>query len=122
MHVEVGSVLEGKVTGIASFGAFVQLPGGKTGLVHISEVSSAYVNDLVKDHLKEGQKVKVKVIGAENGKISLSSQTGCRKQYRQRGKDRKKRKTQRPQAQSRTESNRCSAQTARGIQFRQTRR
>lgn len=71
MHVEVGSVLDGKVTGIASFGAFVELPGGKTGLVHISEVSSAYVND-VKDHLKEGQKVKVKVISAENGKISLS--------------------------------------------------
>lgn len=71
MHVEVGSVLEGKVSGIASFGAFVELPGGKTGLVHISEVSSAYVND-VKDHLKEGQTVKVKVIGAENGKISLS--------------------------------------------------
>ena len=71
MHVEVGSVLEGKVTGIASFGTFVELPGGKMGLVHISEVSSAYVND-VKDHLKEGQKVKVKVIGAENGKISLS--------------------------------------------------
>ena len=72
MHVEVGSVLEGKVTGIASFGAFVELPGERTGLVHISEVSSAYVND-VKDHLKEGQKVKVKVIGAENGKISYRS-------------------------------------------------
>lgn len=71
MQVEVGSVLEGKVTGLAAFGAFVELPGGKTGLVHISEVSSSYVND-VKDHLKEGQKVKVKVIGAEGGKISLS--------------------------------------------------
>ena len=71
MQVEVGSILEGKVTGIAAFGAFVELPGGKTGLVHISEVSSEYVKD-VKDHLKEGQTVKVKVIGMDNGKISLS--------------------------------------------------
>lgn len=71
MQVEVGTVLEGKVTGLAAFGAFVEIPGGKTGLVHISEVSTSYVND-IKDHLKEGQKVKVKVIGAENGKISLS--------------------------------------------------
>ena len=71
MQVEVGTVLEGKVSGIAAFGAFVELPDGKTGLVHISEVSTEYVND-VKDHLKEGQTVKVKVIGTNNGKISLS--------------------------------------------------
>ena len=71
MQVEVGTVLEGKVSGIAAFGAFVELPDGKTGLVHISEVSTEYVSD-VKDHLKEGQKVKVKVIGTNNGKISLS--------------------------------------------------
>lgn len=71
MQVEVGKILEGKVTGIAAFGAFVELPGGKTGLVHISEVSSEYVSN-VGDHLKEGQAVKVKVIGMDNGKISLS--------------------------------------------------
>lgn len=71
MQIEVGTILEGKVTGIAAFGAFVELNGEKTGLVHISEVSSEYVND-VKDHLKEGQVVKVKVIGMDNGKISLS--------------------------------------------------
>lgn len=71
MQVEVGMVLEGKVTGIAAFGAFVELPGGKTGLVHISEISTSYVSD-VKEHLKEGQTVKVKVIGTEGGKISLS--------------------------------------------------
>ncbi len=71
MQVEVGAVLEGKVTGIAAFGAFVELEGGKTGLVHISEVSTEYVSDL-KEHLKEGQTVKVKVIGTDNGKISLS--------------------------------------------------
>ena len=71
MQIEVGSVVEGKVTGIASFGAFVELPDGKSGLVHISEVASEYVND-INQHLKEGQIVKVKVIGAEKGKISLS--------------------------------------------------
>ncbi len=67
-----GSVLEGKVTGITKFGAFVSLPEGKSGLVHISEIAYSYVND-VKDHLKEGQEVKVKVIGIdENGRINLS--------------------------------------------------
>ena len=72
MEFGVGSVLEGKVTGITKFGAFVSLPEGKSGLVHISEIAYSYVND-VKDHLKEGQEVKVKVIGMdENGRINLS--------------------------------------------------
>ena len=57
MQIEVGSVVEGKVTGIAAFGAFVELESGKTGLVHISEIASEYVSD-IKQHLKEGQKVK----------------------------------------------------------------
>lgn len=72
MEFGVGSVLEGKVSGITKFGAFVSLPEGKSGLVHISEISYTYVND-VKDHLQEGQTVKVKVIGIdENGRINLS--------------------------------------------------
>lgn len=71
MQVEIGTVLEGKITGLAAFGAFVELEGGKTGLVHISEVSTEYVSD-VKEHLKEGQVVRVKVIGTDKGKISLS--------------------------------------------------
>ena len=72
MEFGVGSVLEGKVTGITKFGAFVSLPEGKSGLVHISEIAYSYVND-VKDHLKEGQEVKVKVSGIdENGRINLS--------------------------------------------------
>ena len=72
MEFGVGSVLEGKVTGITKFGAFVSLPEGKSGLVHISEIAYSYVN-AVKDHLKEGQEVKVKVIGIdENGRINLS--------------------------------------------------
>ena len=72
MEFGVGSVIEGKVTGITKFGAFVSLPEGKSGLVHISEIAYTYVND-VKDYLQEGQDVKVKVIGIdENGRINLS--------------------------------------------------
>lgn len=72
MSVEIGKVIEGTVTGITNFGAFIELPGGKTGLCHISEVSNDYVKD-VKDFLKENQKVKVKVTKVDDkGKISLS--------------------------------------------------
>lgn len=71
MAIEVGSVLEGKITGITNFGAFVQLDGGVTGLVHISEVADAYVKD-IRDHLQENQVVKVKVINVANGKVGLS--------------------------------------------------
>ena len=72
MEFGVGSILEGKVTGLTKFGAFVSLPEGKSVLVHISEIAYSYVND-VKDYLKEGQEVKVKVIGIdENGRINLS--------------------------------------------------
>ncbi len=72
MSIEVGSVIEGVVTGITNFGAFVELPGGKVGLVHISEVADVYVRD-VKDFLKEQDRVKVKVLSVdERGKIGLS--------------------------------------------------
>lgn len=72
MLFEVGQLLEGKVSGITNFGAFIQLPGGKTGLVHISEVAEEYVKD-ISEHLKTNQPVKVKVLAVEpNGKISLS--------------------------------------------------
>ena len=71
-ELAVGSIVEGKVSGITKFGAFVSLPEGRSGLVHISEISYTYVND-VKDHLQEGQTVKVKIIGVdENGRINLS--------------------------------------------------
>ncbi len=70
--LEIGAILEGKITGLTAFGAFVSLPDGKSGMVHISEVSSSFVKD-IKDFLKEGQTVKVKVVGiSEEGKISLS--------------------------------------------------
>ena len=72
MSIEVGGVVEGKVTGITKFGAFVDLADGKVGLVHISEVADVYVND-VKDFLKVGQKVKVKILNVDDhGKIGLS--------------------------------------------------
>jgi len=71
MELTVGAVLEGKIKSITNFGAFVALPENKTGMVHISEVANAYVSD-IRQHLTEGQDVKVMVIGTENGKINLS--------------------------------------------------
>jgi S1 RNA binding domain protein len=72
MSIEVGSKLQGKVTGITNFGAFVELPEGATGLVHISEVADNYVKD-INDFLKVGDEVQVKVINVESdGKIGLS--------------------------------------------------
>lgn len=72
MELAVGQVLEGTVTGITKFGAFVSLEGGKSGLVHISEIANTFVND-VHDHVQIGQKVKVKVLSlGDAGKINLS--------------------------------------------------
>lgn len=72
MALGVGEILEGRVTGLTKFGAFVSLPEDKVGMVHISEVSTTYVKD-IGDFLEKGQTVKVKVLSIdENGKISLS--------------------------------------------------
>lgn len=72
MQLEVGTIVEGKVTGFTSFGAFVDLGEGKKGLVHISEVANEYVKE-IGDHLTVGQDVKVKVLTiGDDGKISLS--------------------------------------------------
>ena len=60
MELEIGAIYEGKVTGITKFGAFVQLPGGKSGMVHISEIANSYVDDISK-FLKDGQQVQVKL-------------------------------------------------------------
>ena len=76
MEFGVGSIVDGKVTGITKFGAFVALPEGRSGLVHISEIAYSYVNE-VSDHLKEGQEVKVKVIGIDqNNRSNLSIKKG----------------------------------------------
>ena len=72
MALGVGEIVEGRVTGLTKFGAFVSLPEEKVGMVHISEVSTTYVKD-IGDFLEKGQAVKVKVLSIdENGKISLS--------------------------------------------------
>ena len=72
MALEVRAVVEGRVTGITKFGAFVALPEGKSGLVHISEVANAFVSD-VHDHVQMGQTVKVRVLSiSPEGKINLS--------------------------------------------------
>jgi Predicted RNA binding protein (contains ribosomal protein S1 domain) len=72
MQIEVGSIMEGKVTGISNFGAFVSLPDGKNGMVHISEISSSYVKE-INDFIKIGDQVKVKVINIDDrGKVALS--------------------------------------------------
>ena len=72
MEFGVGSILDGKVTGITKFGAFVALPEGRSGLVHISEIAYSYVNE-VYDYLKEGQEVKVKDIGIDQAnRINMS--------------------------------------------------
>ena len=72
MALEVGNIVEGTISGIAKFGAFVELPDKKVGLIHISEVANEYVSD-VNDYLKVKDKVKVKVLSVDrNGKMDLS--------------------------------------------------
>ena len=71
MEFTVGAIVEGKVKSITNFGAFISLPEGRTGMVHISEIAHAYVSD-IRQHLTEGQDVKVMILAAENGKINLS--------------------------------------------------
>lgn len=82
MELQVGSILEGKVTSITKFGAFVALDNGKSGLVHISEIANCFVND-VHDFLQEGQIVKVLVLSMENGKINLSIKKAQPQEQRQ---------------------------------------
>lgn len=72
MELAVGEVLEGKITGITKFGAFVSLDGGRSGLVHISEVANTYVTD-VHEFVQMGQTVKVRILSiGEDGRINLS--------------------------------------------------
>lgn len=72
MEQEVGSIVQGRVTGITKFGAFVSFGENKTGMVHISEVAHSYVSN-IGEHLSEGQEVTVKIIGVSpEGRINLS--------------------------------------------------
>ncbi|MBM7582467.1 S1 RNA binding domain protein [Caldicoprobacter guelmensis] len=72
MPVEVGQVVEGRVSGITKFGAFIVLPDGRTGMVHISEVADTYVKD-IHQYLRQDERVMVKVLSIdERGRINLS--------------------------------------------------
>lgn len=96
MQVEIGAVVDGKVTGIKNFGAFVKLPTGETGMVHISEVAAVYVSD-INEHLTVGQDVKVKVLGEnEKGKISLSIKQALPKEDAAAQKQKQNRKSSHP--------------------------
>lgn len=101
MSIEVGTILEGKVSGITKFGAFVDLPDSKTGMVHISEVAPTFINE-ISDYVKVGQVVNVKVLAVENGKIKLSIKQALPKDSKKRAKpaakngDRPKRQPYKP--------------------------
>ena len=101
MSIEIGSKLEGKVTGITHFGAFVELPSGETGLVHISEIADSYVKD-VNDFLKVNDMVTVKVINVEkDGKIGLSMKKAVEKPVTQQTPPVRERPARSPRPQSR---------------------
>ena len=98
----MGAVLEGKVKSITNFGAFIALPENKTGMVHISEIANAYVSD-IRQHLTEGQDVKVMVINLDNGKVNLSikrlepkPQQQARPGFRREGGENRERTGERP--------------------------
>ena len=105
MQPEVGAVLEGKVSGVTKFGAFVNLHGGKSGLVHISEIANTFVSD-VAQYVSVGQTVKVKVIGINGDKINLSikraeeSEEAPRRRAPQQHAEQQSRPTKQPQQPS----------------------
>lgn len=101
MSIEVGSIVDGVVSGITNFGAFINLPENKVGLVHISEVADVYVKD-VNDFLKEQDKVKVKILSVDDkGKIALSVKQAQEKKPVERSQQREQRSfNARPQRES----------------------
>ena len=111
MSIEVGNVISGKVTGITNFGVFVDLGDRKTGLVHISEVSDSYIQD-IKEVLKVGDEVKVKVMTiADDGKISLSIRRAVEKPKEDSANKAKKSFTPRNDSQD-FKKNRSASRTA----------
>lgn len=96
MQLQVGEIVEGKVTGIKNYGAFVELGDGKSGMVFISEISNTYVND-INDYLKLGDTVKAMVTNiGEDGKISLSIKRTLPKEESPRGRQGGPRSERRP--------------------------
>lgn len=101
MQIEEGAVVSGKVTGLTDFGAFVELEGGKTGMIHISEVAPNYVKD-IREHLSVGQEVTSKVISiTPQGKISLSIKK-LNDQPKEQQRERRPQQRQRSEKRSRT--------------------
>lgn len=104
MQLEVGAVLEGTVTGITKFGAFVGLPEGRSGLVHISEIANTYVND-VNEYVQIGQTVKVRVLAVSaDGKINLSIKRAVEQPQPAQQAERRQSRPQRPQQNTRSAS------------------
>ena len=103
MEIEVGQIVKGKVTGITNFGVFVDLGEGKSGLVHISEISQTYVSD-VNEYVKENDTVTMKVLSiSEEGKISLSIKRAQAPQQQEQQPRQKFNRTQRqPKAEAPT--------------------
>lgn len=100
MEFTPGTILEGTVRSITGFGAFINLPEGKTGLVHISEVAASYVTD-IRQHLSEGQSVRVKILNADDrGRLSLSIKQTAPAQPapRETAQERPARRSPRPQS------------------------
>ena len=96
MAVEIGSVVEGKVSGITNFGVFVDIGDGATGMVHISEVAKNYVKD-IKEHVHMGQEVKVKVISiSPEGKIGLTMKQAGPPEQREERRERQPRRQSEP--------------------------
>lgn len=72
MELEAGAIVEGRVTRIMEFGAFVEFPNGESGLVHISQVAHEFVKN-IRDHLNEGDVISVLVLGRDDkGRLDLS--------------------------------------------------
>ena len=98
MQLEVGQIVEGKITGITGFGVFVDLGEGKSGMVHISEVARTYVND-INEHVKLNDVVKAKVLSVgEDGKISLSIKRALEPERPPEGERRRERRSFTPPA------------------------
>jgi S1 RNA binding domain protein len=95
MSITVGKIVEGEITGITNFGAFIKLENGKTGLCHISEVSDDYVKD-IKNYLTKGDTVKVKIIKIEGDKISLSIKAAKPKEEKKSPKPKKQKQYRGP--------------------------
>ncbi|MFT9487553.1 MAG: S1 domain-containing RNA-binding protein [Tepidibacillus sp.] len=100
MSIEIGSKVKGKVTGITHFGAFIELPSGETGLIHISEIADSYVKD-VNEFLKVNDMITVKVINVEkDGKIGLSLKKAQEKPVEHTPKERPQKSTRRQSIES----------------------